>query len=191
VAGLFCAGNRLEAFLLLQAMVNAGELCQRGKLYMAPGRELTYVQRAQQYGALWFTCIATPLRPVLAADRVVELTRRITAPNGLPPVRHALCYRDVPNKRIALIRVQPPPRQEKPTDLQMVLSRLQSQVNDTAFKVWSYFAMADGFVLTFLMWDAAEARELSLWLRRRPLVSELVTPPVEIPVLVRKTRPPP
>ena len=59
------------------------------------------------------------------------------------------------------------------------------------FKIWSYFAMSGGFVMTFLMWDRQEAREMALWLRRRPLVSRLVTPAVEIPVIVRKTLLPP
>jgi len=120
-----------------------------------------------------------------------RLTRPLIEQYQLPPIRHALCYADQTNRRLALIRVQPPPRKEGPSDLQRVLTRLQSEVNAPSFKLWAYFAMGNGLVLSFLMWRAEEARELGLWLRRRPLVSRLVHPWVEIPVIVRRTRLPP
>jgi len=191
VAALLLGGDRQAASHIVQAMVNAGELRRFGKLLVEPGERLTRAQCVQRYGALWFTCLTTPLRPALATEQLDRLTRPLIEQYQLPPIRHALCYADQTNRRLALIRVQPPPRKEGPSDLQRVLTRLQSEVNAPSFKLWSYFAMGDGFVLSFLMWRAEEARELGLWLRRRPLVSRLVHPWVEIPVIVRRTRLPP
>ena len=172
-------------------MINAGELRRVGKLLTASAEKLTKVQRAQRYGALWFTCLTTPLRPALTPDQLMRLTQPLVERYQLPAARNALCYADKANRRIALIRVQSPPREDGSADLQRVLAQLQSQVNAASFKLWSYFAMNNGFVLSYLMWKPDEARELSLWLRRRPLVSTLVRPWVEIPVIVRRTRLPP
>lgn len=190
VAALFMNGDRREAGLVLQAMDAAGQLKRIGRLYANRRRKLSEAELRQRYGALWFTCLATPKRPVLSTEQLVDFTQPITDRYRLPPVRNALCYLDQSKRRLALIRVQPPPRGNA-SDLQRVLGRLQSQVDAEPFKLWSYLAMSGGFVMTFLMWNSVEAREFSLWLRRRPLVSRLVSPWVEIPVIVRRTRLPP
>lgn len=114
--------------------------------------------------------ISKPLKRLIPRRRLRNLS--------LPQVP---CYIDK-DHRLHLIRVNSVGGPDGSIDLNAVLAWLQSYVQNRRFAVWAHFANRGRFGLVYLMDDAAQAEELERWLQRRPLLSPLLRPAVQIPV---------
>ena len=189
VSRLFLDGDKdkPQASRQLDALVADRVLYRYGPFYMREPLRAFEIDR--RYAVLWFCCMQNARRTLLTPEQLAKLTRPAAESIGAPPVRRALCYLDHKTKRLALIRVHVQRSPQRATNLNHVLGQLQTFVNDAGFRPWTYLARAREFMLTCLLSRRDDVREMTAWLRRRPLLSQLTNPPLEISVQVRGVQP--
>jgi hypothetical protein len=176
-------GNSSEAAAALRELVAEKRLHNHNALYTLDSEPLRHQEMIIRYAVLAYCCLGGKLRPLLPPEAVQKLTRRVAEAAGLSPVRSAAVFKHG-TRRIALIRVYPNQRPRSVFERNQVLCRLQEFVNRPTFKPWTYFAKNRELIIVHLMPRGPHIKEMSAWLVRKPLVSHLVDPAIEIPVEV-------
>ncbi len=183
LARVLFGGHSSRATATLRELVAEKKLYKHHALYTLSSEPLRRHDQINRYAALAYCCLGGKLRPLLPPEAVQKLTHRVTEAAGLPPVRAAAAFKHG-TRKIALIRVYPNQRPRSVFERNQALCRLQEFVNRSTFKPWTYFAKNRELIIVFLMPRGPHIKEMSTWLIRKPLVSRLLDPAVEIPVEV-------
>jgi len=196
-----CGRNTAKARRILDKLTDAGKLYRhefRDRRAKEPIVYYTVTQRPLRpkvlhgaFAVLWFCCVSKPRKRLLTAHQVRKLTTDIRRDGELRLVGLPRCYITPASadaqRKVSLLRVDHPPRPRR-INLNDAVADLDAFVCRPAFEIWRQFALADRFVLTYLVPGAENAAELGIWLQRRPPVSRMGKLAVPIPVHVDVAR---
>jgi len=174
-------GDRKRRHEVVEALLRRGELVRRGSVLLPSDSKLHEKAIHARFSILAFACLGTTPRQLVPRKFIEEIFEPMGEDAPVP--KQAECVID-DNKRLSLIRVHPASRDGQARDLNRTLGILQSFVEAESFRPWAYLALKDGLSISYLMHDAEEARELSLWTERRPLMSRLLSSPLVVPLAV-------
>ncbi len=185
VAKNFCSGDRRTARRLV------GRLLGQRELY-----------RHEESGCAYFTRSADPLRStqvvtrfsILCYCRMREMPETLLSPSDLrkflSELRAIVRFDNLPafrpcirkKDRLSLIEVHPPRFASKPDGLNAALGRLQTLAGTPAFIAWWHFARHGLFELVYLMSESSAADELTRWIARHPILSNVGGSAVPVPI---------
>lgn len=181
------SGDGPAANEMVRAMLREGTLYRYDNLLttsnVLPEKAELYRDRI----ILHHCCLGTRPRPLVPRSDLEQLLSPIAGECGLQVPKRAQCVIDR-ERRLSLLRVQPPVSPDVRLDLGRELGKLQSMVEGESFRVWSSLATQSGFSISYLLLDQAQSKELALWLERRPLFATARSQTIHIPVEVHHVR---
>lgn len=175
-------GDRKRRHEVVEGLLRGGELVRRGSMLLPSGSKLDENEIHARCCVLAFACLGPTMRELVPRKFIDDIFEPMGEGTRIP--KRAECVID-DDKRLSLIRVHPAPRNGQSRDLNRTLGILQSYVEAESFRPWAYLALKDGFSISYLMHDADEARELSLWTQRHPLVSRALSSAALVPLCVQ------
>lgn len=176
-------GDTDAASAALRKLVSRRSLVRGRGLYIA--REIVSDEQAVQraYAVFHYCCLQRPRRRLMRRHELEQVfAPLIENEQGTLP-SSAACFLDR-EKRMSMLRVQPIPKSAHDNSVNLALHSLQQVVESEPFRLFAWFAQSERLSITYLMRDHAQATELRLWTKRRPLMTPLLATPVPVPLIV-------